>query len=98
MCFNGIFMIPDTAKVFLHQAVPPYAKVDSIKILLDGAEFGIGKFYNTPSETYYIAITHRNSIETWSRKGGEPFVRGETMIYDFTTAQNKAYGGNLTPK
>lgn len=96
--YNGVFMIPDTVNVFLHQASPPYSKIDSVKIRLDSLGFGIGKFYNAPSGQYYLAIKHRNSIETWSREGGEPFVRGAILNYDFTTGQNKAYGGNLTPK
>jgi hypothetical protein len=96
--YNGVFMIPDTVKVFLRQAVSPYAKIDSVKIRLDSAGHGVGKLYRTPSGNYYIVITHRNSIETWSREGGEVFVQGGTMIYDFTTAQNKPYGGNLKPK
>lgn len=96
--YNGIFMIPDTVNVYLHQTVPPYASVDSAKIRLDSLGFGAAKFYNAPSGIYYIGITHRSSIETWSRVGGEQFVKGQTMIYDFTTGQDKAYGGNLKPK
>lgn len=43
---------------------------------------------------YYIVIKHRNSIETWS--GDYPDFSGAgPIIWDFTTAQNMAYGSNL---
>ncbi len=71
--YRGVFMIPDTVKVYLCQATAPCSKVDSAKILLDSTGYGTGKFYDTPSGNYYIVVTHRNSIETWSREGGEFF-------------------------
>ncbi len=48
-----------------------------------------------PTGTYYIVIKHRNTIETWSRSGGEPFIAGSTMSYDFTDAADKAFGSNM---
>lgn len=74
--YDGTSMRPDTIEVFLRQVFPPYAKADSAKILIDSTGFGTAKFYNASSGTYYIAVKHRNSIETWSRAGGEPFIRG----------------------
>ena len=38
-------------------------------------------------------INHRNSIETWSKSGGEVFSGG-SLNYDFTTAAAQAYGNN----
>ena len=96
--YNGTAMIPDTVKVFLWQPSPPYAKVDSAKILLNSNGYGTGKFSKTPSGTYYIAVTHRNGLETWSRVGGESLAQGTTVSYDFTTASSKAYGNNLVQK
>ena len=96
--YNGTSMITDTVKVFLMQASSPYAKVDSVKILLNSSGYGTGKFSKTPSGTYYIVVTHRNGLETWSRVGGESLAQGTTVSYDFTTASSKAYGNNLVQK
>ncbi len=96
--YNGTTMKPDTVKVFLRQASSPYAKVDSVKILLNSSGFGTGKFSKTPNGTYYIVVTHRNGLETWSKVGGESLTQGTTVSYDFTTASSKAYGNNLVLK
>ena len=41
---------------------------------------------------YYIAIKHRNAIETWSATGQA--FSGSVLSYDFTTAASQAYGNN----
>jgi len=45
--------------------------------------------------SFYIVIKHRNSIETWSSApiSINPFPA--VNIYDFSTGQTQAYGGNL---
>jgi hypothetical protein len=46
-----------------------------------------------PSASYYIAIKHRNSIETWS---GTPVLFNEPIAaHNFTTAASQAFGNNL---
>jgi hypothetical protein len=40
---------------------------------------------------HYIAIRHRNAMETWS---ANPVTIADVVSYDFTTAANKAYGSN----
>jgi hypothetical protein len=42
---------------------------------------------------YFLKVLHRNALETWSSHT-VPFVGG-VATYDFTTAQNKAYGNNM---
>jgi hypothetical protein len=44
------------------------------------------------SATYYLAITHRNHLETWS--SNPVSFAGDTIAYDFTTSATKAYGDN----
>jgi len=86
-------MISDTVKVYLRDASFPYALVDSSKNLLSSSGVGTFIFPNAVNATnYYIVLTHRNSIETWSGSGNA-FVSG-SLTYDFTTAANKAYGDN----
>lgn len=45
------------------------------------------------SGEYYIVISHRNSIETWS---ATPIsFDGSDIAYDFTTSANSAFGSNM---
>ena len=45
---------------------------------------------------YYIEVNHRNSVETWSKEGGESFFDA-IVYYDFTLSPSQAFGGNLSP-
>ena len=94
--YNGTTLnMKDTVNVYLRNAVSPFAKVDSSKVILDNLTLTApAVFMNAASGTYYFQIEHRNSIETWSKSGGESFTRGVFMSYDFTTAQSQTYGSN----
>jgi hypothetical protein len=46
--------------------------------------------------TYYIVAKHRNSVETWSKAGGESFASAITS-FDLSNAASQAYGQNLKP-
>ena len=73
--------------------------VDSATAVIDSITFIASfTFKNAPSGDYYLAIVHRNSIETWSKTGGENYTRGTTTTYDFTSANTQAYGNNLKLK
>ena len=73
--------------------------VDSATAVIDSITFIASfSFKNVPSGDYYLAIVHRNSIETWSKTGGENYTRGTTATYDFTSANSQAYGNNLKLK
>ena len=66
-------MIKDTVTVLLKNTSSPFATVDSAKIFLDSLGNGTVKFLNAPTGSYYIALKHRNHLETWSKNGGESF-------------------------
>ncbi|MCY7363606.1 MAG: hypothetical protein LH629_16290, partial [Ignavibacteria bacterium] len=86
----------DSVRVFLCSNVSSFNKIDSAITVIDSLSFtGTFKFFNAPSGTYYIVIRHRNSIETWSKSGGEPFVIGTPMSYNFTNIVTKAFGNNM---
>jgi hypothetical protein len=53
----------------------------------------IATFGTAPSGSFYIAVKHRNSLETWSATAQT--VGATPLTYDFTTAANKAYGNNM---
>ncbi len=90
----------DSVKVYLKNSIFPYANVDSCTLILDSLNtFNIFSFYNAPSGNYYVVVKHFQSIETWSKLGGEAFYNnGELYSYDFTTSASQAYGNNLKRK
>ena len=48
----------------------------------------------TLGNSYYIAIKHRSSVETWSK---DTVTFSLITNYDFTNDQNKAYGDGINP-
>ncbi|MBS1551013.1 MAG: hypothetical protein JST15_02960 [Bacteroidetes bacterium] len=89
----------DTMTVFLRNTASPFSKVDSAKAVIDSVNFtGLLKFSYAPAGTYFIAVKHFNSIETWSKSGGVAMNLTDTTFYDFTTAAAQAYGSNLKLK
>ncbi len=88
--------VGDTVRIVLHNSISPFEAVDSSIAVIDELTFeGSFRFPNTPGGTYYIAVHHRNSIETWSKSGGELFTPGTVMNYDFTSAASQAFGNNM---
>ena len=91
----GYLNTSDTIKVLLANASAPYTIVDSVSAILDSLSFtASAEMKNTSSGNYFVVVKHRNSIETWSASA-IAFAQGETVSYDFTDAQSKAYGNNL---
>lgn len=85
----------DTLSVFLRDSISPYTIIDSGKGVIDSLTFSRSIIIiNAPTGFYYIAVKHRNSIETWS-KLPVSYTKGSTTSYDFTNAVTKAYGDNL---
>ena len=93
---NDNLNIKDTVRAYLHNNSTPYNVIDSAFSVIDSVSFtGAFRFYDASYGTYYIAIKHRNSIETWSKSGGEIFTSGTIMNFDFTNASSQAYGNNM---
>ena len=92
--YNGTSMVSDTVTVELRNTSAPYSLIDQTKILLNSNGQGSGRFYNAVNGTpYYVILKHRNAVETWSATP-QTFT-ANSMSFDFTTGQNKAYGNNL---
>ena len=90
-------MVKDTAEIYLRNNSSPYSIIDSAQAMLDSNGKGIFNFSNVSnSVSYYIAVKHRNSLETWSAVGSS-FISG-SLSYDFTNAASKAYGNNQIQK
>ncbi|MBK8550267.1 MAG: hypothetical protein IPL53_04085 [Ignavibacteria bacterium] len=89
----------DTIAANLRNTFQPYAIVDSGKFILDSLTLtGSVLFANAATGNYYIQVIHRNSVETWSKSGGESYVTGSVLNYDFTLSQSQAYGNNMIHK
>jgi len=95
--WNGSVMVSDTVKVYFRNSTTPFAKIDSASVKLNTSGNGLLAFTHASSGSYYIVVTHRNALETWS-KVPVAFTTGATTNYDFTTAANKSYGDNLILK
>ena len=86
--------IADQVTIEVHASITPYELV-APAMLTDLNTLGVATAVLPASLNglYYIAVKHRNSIETWSET---PVMFGNgSVAYNFTDAQTKAYGANL---
>lgn len=85
----------DSITVLLRSISSPYGIVDSSRAVTNSSGNASVNFTNPlDGINYYLVVKHRNSIETWSKDGGEAFSSG-SLTYDFTTAASQAYGDNM---
>ncbi|HMS64480.1 MAG TPA: metallophosphoesterase [Ignavibacteria bacterium] len=90
---NTNVMISDTVKITLRNFQSPFEIIDSAKVVVNNSGIVMPGFHNADNATdYYIVISHRNSIETWSSSGNS-FV-ANVMSYDFSNSASKAFGNN----
>jgi hypothetical protein len=95
--YNGTAMVPDTITVELHNINSPYGLVESKKGVLNSAGLALFAFTTAVNGTpYYLAVKHRNAIETWSSVG-QTFT-SSALNYDFTSDQGQSYGSNMIQK
>lgn len=93
---NNTLRKRDTVVAYLRNIASPYQRIDSAKAVVDTSDFKTGFcFVNAEQGNYYIEIHHRNSIETWSKSGGELMSKKFPLYYDFTVSGNQAYGQNM---
>lgn len=83
----------DNITVELHNSTAPYAIVATTTGMLKTDGTCTVSFPSSFSGSYYLAIKHRNTIQTWSATA---VPMAPTVSYDFSTAANKAYGDNMT--
>jgi large repetitive protein len=92
--YNGSTQVSDTVKVFLANATT-FTFVDTSSAILgtNGVCNNVS-FARATSGNYWIAIRHRNHLETWSSIV-KYFTTGSPVNYDFTTSASQAYGNNM---
>ena len=82
----------DNITVELHDATTPFATVATTTGTLN-TDGTVSLTFTPITGSYYIAVKHRNSLQTWS---ANPVTVGQTpVLYDFSMAANKAYGNNM---
>ncbi len=89
----------DTVHFYLHRTVPPYSIEDSSTALLDTLTLTANAiFRSAPSGSYFIQVRHLNTLETWSKSGGNAYDEDSINVYDFTSASSQAFGNNMVLK
>jgi hypothetical protein len=77
----------------LRSSNPPYQIISSMPSILNVD--GMTSFIfppGTPNGMYYLAIKHRNAIETWTST--PILIDFNNPVYDFTNSASSAYGSN----
>lgn len=86
--------ISDTIQVELRNSTSPFELADQTKAVLSANGSVQLKFGNAIDGNYYIAVKHRNSIETWS-SGMMALSRITPASYDLASSLSQAFGNNL---
>jgi hypothetical protein len=86
--------VNDTVRVYLRNSSSPYQAVDSAKAIADVNGSAVLMFANAPSDTYYVALAHRNTIETWSASP-IAMTNGDSANYNMSVSIVQAFGNNL---
>jgi len=106
VCIEGYLSCPpntyigDTVTVCIRATTPGFP----IVAIAEGKSDSLGNvtvIFKEPisnTDSYYIVVKSRNSIETWSKSGGEVWGASTTLNYDFTTAAPQAFGSNMVFK
>ena len=82
----------DNITVELHNTTAPFSIV-AVNTAILNTDGTIAISFPPVTGPYYIAVKHRNTVQTWS---ANPVTVGPaTPLYDFSTALNKAYGNNM---
>ncbi len=86
--------VSDTISIELRNAVSPYAIADVAKAVVGTSGSTTLKFGTAPDGNYYIAVKHRNALETWS-SGPLAFSRTTPANYNLSASSSQAYGSNM---
>lgn len=94
---EALYPFLDTFKLELRGVTSPYPVADSVSVFsqMSGQKYKLKAVFNyaDSGSSYYIVVKHRNSIETWS--ANPVYFNGDSLTYDFTTSQSKAFGNNM---
>lgn len=85
----------DTVTIAISDVQFPVSVIESQKILLP-SDGNVNVKFSLPDNVsrYYLIISHRNSIKTWSKQDGEVF-NSFALSYDFSSNASMAFGNNM---
>ena len=86
--------VSDTVQVELRNSASPFAVADQSKAVVSANGTVQLTFGNAANGSYYIALKHRSSIETWSA-GTISLSRTTPASYDMSASSSQAFGSNL---
>ncbi|MBX7041685.1 MAG: FG-GAP-like repeat-containing protein [Ignavibacteria bacterium] len=86
--------VSDTIQVELRNSTAPFAVADQSKAVVSSNGTVQLKFGNASNGSYYIAVKHRSSIETWSA-GTIALSRTTPANYDISASSSQAFGSNM---
>ncbi len=86
--------VSDTVQVELRNSASPFAVADQTSAVVSANGTVQLKFGNAANGSYYIAVKHRSSIETWSA-GTIALSRTTPANYNISTSSSQAFGGNM---
>ncbi len=75
---NGQHVISDSVLILIRNATAPYHLIDSSFVVLRFFDFHfrVHSHWHVTPGNYYIVVKHKNSLETWSKPGGEVLGTG----------------------
>ena len=82
----------DEISVSLMSATSPHGEVATAKGTLHSDGTVSVTFPSATVGNYYIKVSHRNAVETWS---ANPVTVGTNTTYNFSSAATQAYGSNM---
>lgn len=90
--------ITDTIMIDLHSAHVPYGLIVSKPVILYSNGEAVCTFNHFTNnyyltDSYYVAIRHRNGLTTWS--ANPVAFNASDVSYDFSSTNTQAYGDNL---
>lgn len=89
-------MTADTVRYFLRSITSPYSIIDSSKAKVNSSGSVNASFTKAQPETnYFLAVKHRNSIETWTSTVIKFNQFTKQSSYNFTDLATKAFGNNM---
>jgi hypothetical protein len=97
LILNETHRIRDSVTIQFRSVVSPFSVIYNSVHVLDSATLTTTVSSYVPAGIYYIVVRSKNSLETWSKPGGEPLGNGN-YFYDFTSSASQAYGNNLVLK
>ncbi len=97
LMLNETHQIYDSVTIQFRNVVLPFSVIYNSVHVLDSASLTTTVSSYVPPGNYYIVVRSKNSLETWSKPGGEPLGNGN-YFYDFTTSASQAYGNNMVLK